>query len=60
MMPSVMSRAMARPANGEMMMNTPIVRSPDGTTTSHEPAAATAAPAIPPTSACEELLGSPK
>ena len=39
---------MASPARGEMMMNTPIVRMPEGMITSNVPAAATAAPAIPP------------
>src|SRR3954454_15209688 len=40
-------------------MNTPILRSPSDSRTCH-PALATAAPAIPPTNACDELVGSPR
>jgi hypothetical protein len=49
----------ARPTSGDRMMKTPIFRRPDDTRTS-KPPLATAAPAIPPTSACEELDGRPR
>ena len=45
--------------SGDRMMNTPIFRRPSVTST-WPPALATAAPAMPPTSACEELVGSPR
>ena len=49
----------ARPINGDSTMNTPILRSPTGSSTP-KPAMATAAPAMPPTSACDELVGRPR
>ncbi len=49
----------ARPINGDSTMNTPIVRSPDGISTP-KPPWATAAPAMPPMSACDELVGRPR
>ena len=49
---------MARPMSGDSMMKTPILRRPSEMSTP-KPALATAAPAIPPTSACDELVGSP-
>ena len=48
----------ASPISGESTMKAPIVRRPSEMRTS-VPALATAAPAMPPTRACEELLGSP-
>src|SRR5262245_17407899 len=55
---SEMMSAAARPISGDSTMNTPILRRPEAMSTS-KPALATAAPAIPPTRACDELLGSP-
>jgi hypothetical protein len=46
------------PKIGARMMKTPILRSP-GTMKTLKPAWATAAPANPPTRACEELVGMP-
>ena len=54
-----MSSPRARPVSGDRMMNTPILRSPSAISTC-PPAFATAAPAMPPTSACDELVGSPR
>ncbi len=45
--------------SGDNTMNTPILRSPASTNT-WPPALATAAPAIPPTNACDELVGRPR
>ena len=57
-MASVETRPMARPTSGDSTMNTPIVRRPSPISVAN-PALATAAPAIPPTRACDELVGSP-
>jgi hypothetical protein len=59
MISTVTMSARARPTRGDSTMKTPILRRPSGTRTS-KPARATAAPAIPPTRACEELDGSPR
>ena len=45
--------------SGDRTMKMPILRRPSETSTS-KPAVATAAPAMPPTSACDELVGSPR
>ena len=47
-----------KPTIGERTMNTAIVWSPDPIKEA-QPELATAAPAIPPTRACEELVGRP-
>ena len=49
----------ARPTSGASTMNTPISRMPCATSTP-EPPLATAAPAMPPTSACDDDVGKPE
>jgi hypothetical protein len=58
-MARVTTRPSARPMSGDSTMNTPMVRRPLATSTP-KPALATAAPAIPPTRACDELVGRPR
>ena len=58
-MRTVSSRPTASPMSGDSTMNRPILRMPSVTSTS-QPALATAAPAMPPTRAWDELVGRPR